>query len=117
MPAASLSAARTVLATIEAAAARCFSVEWSSAGWRGFVAKASRPMCPGGFPLRPKALCSEAINEANPDEEPMEYLHTMIRVTDLKATIAFFELMGFVETRRIENEKARYHARVPRRAR
>ncbi len=38
----------------------------------------------------------------------MEYLHTMIRVTDLKATIAFFELMGFVETRRIENEKARY---------
>jgi lactoylglutathione lyase len=32
----------------------------------------------------------------------------MIRVTDLKATIAFFELMGFVETRRIENEKARY---------
>ena len=65
-------------------------------------------MCPGGFPLRPKALCSEGISEANPDEEPMEYLHTMIRVTDLKATIAFFELMGFVETRRIDNEKARY---------
>jgi lactoylglutathione lyase len=38
----------------------------------------------------------------------MEYLHTMIRVTDLKATIAFFELMGFAETRRIENDKARY---------
>ena len=38
----------------------------------------------------------------------MEYLHTMIRVTDLKATIAFFELMGFAETRRIENEKGRY---------
>ena len=38
----------------------------------------------------------------------MEYLHTMIRVTDLKATIAFFDLMGFVETRRIENEKGRY---------
>jgi lactoylglutathione lyase len=38
----------------------------------------------------------------------MEYLHTMIRVTDLKATIAFFELMGFAETRRIENENARY---------
>ena len=58
--------------------------------------------------MRPEALCSEAISEANPDEEPMEYLHTMIRVTDLKATIAFFELMGFAETRRIENEKARY---------
>jgi lactoylglutathione lyase len=38
----------------------------------------------------------------------MEYLHTMIRVTDLKATIAFFELMGFVETRRVENDKGRY---------
>ena len=38
----------------------------------------------------------------------MEYLHTMIRVTDLKATIAFFELMGFVETRRMDNEKGRY---------
>src|SRR5260370_24801669 len=40
--------------------------------------------------------------------KPMEYLHTMIRVTDLKATIAFFELLGFVETRRLENEKGRY---------
>lgn len=38
----------------------------------------------------------------------MEYLHTMIRVTDLKATIGFFELMGFVETRRVDNEKGRY---------
>jgi lactoylglutathione lyase len=38
----------------------------------------------------------------------MEYLHTMIRVTDLKVTVAFFELMGFVETRRFDNEKGRY---------
>ena len=38
----------------------------------------------------------------------MEYLHTMIRVTDLKATISFFELLGLVETRRVENEKGRY---------
>ena len=38
----------------------------------------------------------------------MEYLHTMIRVTDIKATVAFFELMGFVETRRVDNEKGRY---------
>ena len=42
------------------------------------------------------------------EESPMEYLHTMIRVTDLKATIAFFELLGFVETRRLDNEKGRY---------
>ena len=38
----------------------------------------------------------------------MEYLHTMIRVTDLKATIAFFELMGFVEMRRVENDTGRF---------
>jgi lactoylglutathione lyase len=38
----------------------------------------------------------------------MEYLHTMIRVTDLNATVAFFKLMGFVETRRYDSEKGRY---------
>ena len=38
----------------------------------------------------------------------MEYLHTMIRVTDLQKTIDFFKLLGLVETRRIENEKGRY---------
>ena len=38
----------------------------------------------------------------------MEYLHTMIRVTDLKATVAFFELLGLVEVRRVDNDKARY---------
>ena len=38
----------------------------------------------------------------------MEYLHTMIRVTDLKATVAFFELLGLVEMRRVDNEKGRY---------
>jgi lactoylglutathione lyase len=38
----------------------------------------------------------------------MEYLHTMIRVTDIKKTIAFFELLGFSETRRMDNEKGRY---------
>jgi lactoylglutathione lyase len=42
------------------------------------------------------------------DEEPMEYLHTMIRVTDLKATVAFFELLGLVEVRRVDNDKGRY---------
>lgn len=38
----------------------------------------------------------------------MQYLHTMIRVTDLDATISFFKLMDFEEVRRIENEKARF---------
>ena len=38
----------------------------------------------------------------------MKYLHTMIRVSDPDATIAFFELLGLNEVRRMENEKGRY---------
>ena len=38
----------------------------------------------------------------------MEYLHTMIRVTDLQKTIDFFKLLDLAETRRVENEKGRY---------
>jgi lactoylglutathione lyase len=39
----------------------------------------------------------------------MRYLHTMIRVTDLDKTLAYFvETLGFAETRRIVNEKGRY---------
>ncbi|MEH3104773.1 MAG: VOC family protein [Sphingomonas phyllosphaerae] len=38
----------------------------------------------------------------------MKYLHTMIRVSDPAATIAFFELLGLKEVRRIENEKGRF---------
>ena len=39
----------------------------------------------------------------------MRYLHTMIRVTDLEASLAFFiAKMGLVETRRHVEEKARF---------
>ena len=38
----------------------------------------------------------------------MHYLHTMIRVTDPDATIAFFELLGLREVRRMDNEKGRF---------
>lgn len=38
----------------------------------------------------------------------MNYLHTMIRVTDPDATIAFFELLGLKEVRRMENEGGRF---------
>jgi lactoylglutathione lyase len=38
----------------------------------------------------------------------MQYLHTMIRVTDPDATIRFFELLGLQEVRRIDNEKGRF---------
>jgi lactoylglutathione lyase len=38
----------------------------------------------------------------------MKYLHTMIRVTDLDATIRFFNVLGLQEIRRSVNEKGRY---------
>jgi lactoylglutathione lyase len=38
----------------------------------------------------------------------IRYLHTMIRVLDLKATMAFFRLLGLEETRRYESEKGRF---------
>jgi lactoylglutathione lyase len=38
----------------------------------------------------------------------MEYLHTMIRVTDLQKTIDFLKLLGLAEVRRMDNEKGRY---------
>jgi len=36
------------------------------------------------------------------------YLHTMIRVSDPAATIAFFALLGLKEVRRYDNEKGRF---------
>lgn len=38
----------------------------------------------------------------------MHYLHTMIRVADPDATVAFFELLGLQEVRRVENEAGRF---------
>lgn len=38
----------------------------------------------------------------------MNYLHTMIRVSDPQATVRFFELLGLKEVRRFDNEKGRF---------
>jgi lactoylglutathione lyase len=38
----------------------------------------------------------------------IHYLHTMVRVTDLAASMAFYELLGLRETRRFENEQGRF---------
>ena len=38
----------------------------------------------------------------------MKYLHTMIRVSDLDATVQFFDLLGLREVRRIDNEGGRF---------
>ncbi len=39
----------------------------------------------------------------------MRYLHTMVRVNDLDASLKFYrDLLGLVETSRMENEKGRF---------
>lgn len=38
----------------------------------------------------------------------VKYLHTMIRVTDPQATVAFFKLIGLEEVRRVDSEKGRF---------
>ena len=38
----------------------------------------------------------------------IRYLHTMVRVLDLDATIAFFRLLGLEETRRFDSDAGRY---------
>lgn len=38
----------------------------------------------------------------------MKYLHTMVRVTDLDASIQFFQTLGLQEIRRYENQGGRF---------
>ncbi|MCB1397107.1 MAG: VOC family protein [Rhodobacter sp.] len=38
----------------------------------------------------------------------MKYLHTMVRVKDLEASMAFYRLLGLEETRRFESERGRF---------
>ncbi|KFI28130.1 VOC family protein [Paenirhodobacter enshiensis] len=38
----------------------------------------------------------------------IRYLHTMVRVLDLEKSMAFYELLGLKETKRIENEAGRF---------
>jgi lactoylglutathione lyase len=38
----------------------------------------------------------------------IKYLHTMVRVLDLEKSMAFYKLLGLVETRRMESEKGRF---------
>jgi len=39
---------------------------------------------------------------------PLKYLHTMVRVKDLETSMAFYELLGLKETRRMESEGGRF---------
>lgn len=38
----------------------------------------------------------------------MKYLHTMVRVTDVDASLAFYGKLGLREVRRIDNDKGRF---------
>ena len=38
----------------------------------------------------------------------VKYLHSMVRVADPDATVAFFELIGLKETRRFDSEQGRF---------
>jgi lactoylglutathione lyase len=38
----------------------------------------------------------------------IKYLHTMVRVQDLEASMRFYELLGLKEVRRSENDKGRF---------
>lgn len=39
---------------------------------------------------------------------PIKFLHTMVRVKDLDASIAFYKLLGLIERRRIDHEGGRF---------
>src|SRR5687767_7970486 len=44
-----------------------------------------------------------------PRVSPMRYLHTMVRVTDLTASLRFYcEALGLRELRRVDNDKGRF---------
>ncbi|MCR8827987.1 VOC family protein [Pseudosulfitobacter koreensis] len=38
----------------------------------------------------------------------LKYLHTMVRVKDLEKSMAFFEMLGLKETRRMDSEQGRF---------
>ncbi|WP_147125579.1 VOC family protein [Shimia ponticola] len=38
----------------------------------------------------------------------LKFLHTMVRVKDLEASMAFYKLLGLEETRRYDNEQGRF---------
>jgi lactoylglutathione lyase len=38
----------------------------------------------------------------------MKFLHSMIRVSDSEATVAFFQLLGLEERRRMDNDQGRF---------
>ena len=53
--------------------------------------------------------CDEPCNYSDElSNVEMKFLHSMIRVSDPDATVAFFQLLGLEERRRMENEAGRF---------
>jgi lactoylglutathione lyase len=67
---------------------------------------------PGGHPdhpyRTPRRVCLAAMNTLTGGHPMAKYLHTMIRVSSLEDSIAFFEVLGLREIRRRPDEKGRY---------
>src|SRR4029079_3153927 len=58
--------------------------------------------------FRRRALCSR-FRRQSPKDTRMKYLHTMVRVTDVDKSLAFYrDLLGLKEVRRNVSEKGRY---------
>jgi lactoylglutathione lyase len=54
-------------------------------------------------------ICDEpCLNSDELKNMPTKYLHSMIRVTNPDATVAFFELIGLKEVRRFDSEAGRF---------
>src|SRR6476620_12776174 len=64
---------------------------------------------PANCDLSPhRAFLPRRHEHANRSTRMTKYLHTMIRVSSLEDTIAFFEVLGLKEIRRRPDEKGRY---------
>lgn len=63
----------------------------------------------GRLPLAACAPYVRMIFESNPQEKLMRYLHTMVRVTDVDASLDFYcNKLGLEEVRRMDNERGRF---------
>ena len=79
---------------IPSSVCRRFAVFW----WRSFSRRWNRR----GLPRYHAPVLSR-------EEQSMEYLHTMVRVTDLEKSLDFYcNQLGLVEVRRVDHEKGRF---------
>ena len=61
------------------------------------------PVTIAGYGCDEPCLYSDELSEAE-----VKFLHSMIRVSDPERTVAFFQLLGLEERRRLDNEQGRF---------